>query len=61
MTKMMVSMILEATLRASLEAAASIRQLDAEGRTELTAEEAARLQQATDAAQAAAREVGDRL
>lgn len=54
-----VSMLAESFLRSALEAMVVGRTMDAEGRTEMTAEEEAKLQAETDAAATAARKAGE--
>ena len=57
----LISMLIEAALRSAIEAHAMQAKLDAEGRTELSPEEEAKLREATDLAAQVARMKGERL
>lgn len=61
MNKVLISLALEAFIRGALETAATLRKMDAEGRTTATPEEEKALQDATDAAQQIALSRGEEL
>ena len=61
MTDAMVGILLESFLRSAIESAVILRRMGAEGRTHTTIEEEKQLQDATDAAAAAARKEGEDL